>query len=486
MSTQDHVGGPPVWAPLEKLQALLERRAEEHPDIMSLEEPGRSLEGRPVYAVRLTDPNADDEDKEHVLMTTLHSGGERSATSMVFYMIEWFLSNDPAAREILKRQVVVCMPVSNPDAYVAGTHGGTYSEWDLNGPSNPDKMPEAVAVQKMMDELQPEVHADVHGLSMDFERYIMLENSASSYSNLSLRCFHREIIRQMDDAALAEGYPSDRQESDAERIFWGPEMEALPHKLWVGRPQVYAATYCYNLYHSLMSASEVSWERSGFLRHRRLLEIGNERWPGEYYPGYPVRVVATNNYHQVTPYGLTAAARRRSRVELWNRVGQITVGMADPMMEGKIVYVVATSDEASKRWLSEKSLNGFADNLSECPETDDEAIRSFVAGWPGGQNAPQAVLALAGGGEIEDAGPLENGLSIRLRIPYSKCLVSDLRLNGYPLPPSESDGFVEWVARGYKYVQINVPPEKAKAQDLFVVTCEYDPQEKRERWQGWK
>ncbi len=118
------------------------------------------------------------------------------------------------------------------------------------------------------------------------------------------------------------------------------------------------------------------------------------------------------------------------------------------------------------------------------------AVLDAVLSADPGQSVERGVVveevALAGGGEIEDAGPLENGLSIRLRIPYSKCLVSDLRLNGYPLPPSESDGFVEWVARGYKYVQINVPPEKAKAQDLFVVTCEYDPQEKRERWQGWK
>ena len=61
----------------------------------------------------------------------------------------------------------------------------------------------------------------------------------------------------------------------------------MQSKLWLGRPNVYAAIYCYHHYHTLVSASEVGWERSGLLRHRRLLEIGNETWPGEYYRGYP-------------------------------------------------------------------------------------------------------------------------------------------------------------------------------------------------------
>lgn len=30
----------------------------------------------------------------------------------------------------------------------------------------------------------------------------------------------------MDEAALAEGYPSDFQESDAERLFWGLDLDA--------------------------------------------------------------------------------------------------------------------------------------------------------------------------------------------------------------------------------------------------------------------
>ena len=478
--------GPPIWPPFERLEAVLERWAREYPEVMAVEVVGRSVQGRALYVVQLTDPDADDEGKEHVLITALHAGVERNATTTIFYMMEWFLSGDPVAREILRRQVIVCMPVPNPDAYVEGVHGNVYGGWTLEGPVNPDGKPEAVAVKQVMDRYQPEVHADIHGLSMEFERYIMLENSASSYSNLAARSYHREIVRMMDEAALAEGYPSDLQESDAERIFWGPELEEMGGKLWPGRPRIYGAIYCYNLYHTLLSTSEVCWERSGLLRHRRLFQVGNEVWPSEYYPGYPCRVIMSNYYHMITAYGQTAAARRRSRVELWNRQGQMTHGMTDPFVEGKTLYLCATSSKAARTWLGDRTVKGFVARLREHPDVDLEPVERFVAGWPAGQNHPEAFLSLQGGGaEVEPAARIEHGLSLRLRIFYSKAQITDLRVNGHPIPPSETDGYLTWVVRGYTYVQINIPPEKLGTDDLFVVTCAYDPGEKRTHWRGW-
>jgi len=475
--------GEPIWPPLEDLEALLKRWQAERPDAVTLETAGESVEGRPVYAIHLTDPDSDANAKEHVLITALHSGVERSGTTTVFAIMEWLLSDDPLARETLRRQVVVCMPVPNPDGYVKGQAGGVYNAWTLDGPKDPDAVPEAVAVQRAMDALQPDVHADIHGLSMDFARYIMLENSGSSYSNLALRSYHGEIGRMMDDAALAEGYPSDWQESDAERIFWGPELEAMSHKLWVGRPQIYAATYCYNRYHTLLSATEVCWARSGLLRHQRLLQIGNETWPGEPCPGYPTRVIASNNYHMIAAYGQDAAARRRSRVELWSKLKQISFGQSDPPVEGKILYLCCTSPSAKRKWLGNTVMTDLVDSLSKHPEVDIEPIRRFTAGWPNGQNRPEAYVHLSSGeAKEEDAAPIEHGLSIRLRIPYGKATLTDLRLNGRTIEPSETDGHSTWVARGYTYVQVNIPPCRSRTHDLFLITCAYDPGETREHW----
>lgn len=40
-----------------------------------------------------------------------------------------------------------------------------------------------------------------------------------------------------------------------------------------------------------------------------------------------------------------------------------------------------------------------------------------------------------------------------------------------------------WQANGFTQVQINVPPDKAAKQDLYLVTCEYQPEV--ERRTGW-
>lgn len=480
--------GPPVYPSLEAIARLLETWQVEHPDVMQLEVCGRSREARPIYAIRLTDPGEPDENKEHVFVTCLHSGVERSATTSSLCLLEWLLSGDGSAREILRRQVLVFMPVPNPDCYLRGEHGSVYHGWTLSGPNDPENNPEGLAVKQIMDELQPELHADLHGLSLDFERYTMLENSGASYSNLGLRCHKREIAPLMDAAALAEGYSSDHGESDSERLFWGPELDGMKDKLWSGRPRVYAALYCHNRYHTLLTASEVYWERSGLLRHRRLFEIGNEVWPGEHYAGYPTRVVCANHYHMVTAYGRTAAARRRSRVELWSKLPQLAQGMVDPMVSGKLVYVCSATAAAAGRWLAPGPLADWADKLSDHGNIDAEPIRRFVAGWPQGQNHPEAFLHIwrsSGDGQTAST-PIQHGLCLRLRIFWPNAEVTDLRLNGYPVVLSETDGYTLWRDRGITFVQVNIPPERSRVEDLYIVTCTYDPGEEREHWQGWR
>jgi hypothetical protein len=85
-----------------------------------------------------------------------------------------------------------------------------------------------------------------------------------------------------------------------------------------------------------------------------------------------------------------------------------------------------------------------------------------------------------------DSSPIENGLCVRLRLPYSQARIVDLRVNGYPVPASATDGFVEWSARGCRLIQINFPPARLRTDDLFLVTCRYDPCEKREHWDTWR
>ena len=78
-----------------------------------------------------------------------------------------------------------------------------------------------------------------------------------------------------------------------------------------------------NRYHPLLSTSEIAWTHSGFLRHRRLLQIGNERWDGEEHPGYPCRICAGVKYNFVAvcltrlSEPLSCSSDRIVRTGLW-------------------------------------------------------------------------------------------------------------------------------------------------------------------------
>jgi hypothetical protein len=57
-------------------------------------------------------------------------------------------------------------------------------------------------------------------------------------------------------------------------------------------------------------------------------------------------------------------------------------------------------------------------------------------------------------------------------------------VNGHALSVSATDGYEAWYAEGYTQVQVNVPPEKTRVMDLYVVTCAYNGNEPRTY--GWK
>jgi hypothetical protein len=73
---------------------------------------------------------------------------------------------------------------------------------------------------------------------------------------------------------------------------------------------------------------------------------------------------------------------------------------------------------------------------------------------------------------------------LRLRLPYRKPNVVDLRLNGRLLHESATDGYQRWFGDGFTQLQVTVPPGKANAAGLLVVTCAYMPDVLRKN--GWE
>jgi murein tripeptide amidase MpaA len=161
------------WPSYAEIEAQLQQWQRQHPARLTLRDLGRTAAGRTLWGALVSDEDADPEQQEHVLLTANHSGArERTATTGVLYVLRWLLSDDPLAAAVRRRQLVACMPVGVPDSY-EGDLGATNAaglspcnDWTLDGPCDPQRSPEGVAVQQLMDRLQNEVHSDFHGLDL--------------------------------------------------------------------------------------------------------------------------------------------------------------------------------------------------------------------------------------------------------------------------------------------------------------------------------
>ncbi len=484
----------------EEIENFLQDLSRKEPERVTLDVEGRSPQNRSVYSVTLTNPGAAEE-KQNVVLSCVHST-ERSAVAVLFAVMDWLLSSDPLACEVMRRQQIVCMPIVNPDGYVESNldpdqrsrNAILYSGWDMTGVLHPDCAPEATALQRIIDRYQPDLYADVHGVSLDFESQLMLESSASSPTRTTNRPYHQQIARLMDQAALKEGFPSDFQEDDREVLCWDPSVDPLKAKLWTGRGCWSPGLYAYSRYHTLHVLMEITWQRSGLLRFQRLLRIGNEQWEGEPCRGYPNHVVAafgpSGMYQMIAAYGQDGARQRESRVEMWRKHHQFASAIVDPQMTGKTAAVFTLSADARREWLEAKdTLADFAANLKRHPAVNAEYIQDFLSGWPCGQNRPEAALSVWHGGQGgecpgEDE-PIRHGAALRVRVPYPKASIRDIRLNGHPLAESSEDGYSIWKARGFTFIQANVPPAKSQVETLWILTCKYDPGEHRPHWEFW-
>jgi hypothetical protein len=486
---------------LKEYETTLKFWQQQHPMILDVERAGLSLEGLGLYLLKITDPEIPIEAKQVCLITSLHGGPERSGTTTILHLIEWLLGDSDEAKETRRKQIVLIMPINHPLAFFETDRflnaskidpytGGDSQNWDLENLEYKaaDKAPEVKVVLDIVDRWQPEVHVDVHGTGLqeypddrlgDRTRYqgqIMFEVTGSAYSNYALRPWDWRVTEAIIQAGVDAGYPSDRFEADGQRSFHGPVMNPIADRTWRGQPNFYTAQYGYAKYHTMVMAFEVGWEQSGVARLKGLLRIGNNRWQQEPNEGYPVDRVKPFIGHFVTSWGRNAAERRRSRVELWQKQGRFTQAVLYPQTDGRDTYFIATSERAVAA-LS-KNTDEFLAAIAEQEGIDSAAVASFV------RSGPEVMLAVdAGRSKGDSAEPIQNGIGFRLRLPYQKPAITAVRLNGTLLDESTTDGYQAWQANGFTQVQIHVSPEKAAKQDLFLVTCEYQPE--MERRIGW-
>jgi len=195
---------------LEEYSATLEYWAKQYPNWVAVEKAGQSVKGLPIHLMTITDKETPIEDKQIALFVSLHGGPERSGTTSLMHLAEWLLSDDPQARETRRNQLVLLMPIINPEAFFqtdrfGNAHGidpytGRGGTWNLDTLTfQPlEKAPELAAFLNIVDQYRPEIIVDMYGIGLqEFpddklgdrtmrKGQTMFEIVGSAYSNYAL------------------------------------------------------------------------------------------------------------------------------------------------------------------------------------------------------------------------------------------------------------------------------------------------------------
>ncbi|MGC8828080.1 MAG: M14 family metallopeptidase, partial [Anaerolineae bacterium] len=123
-------------------EAELQAVAAQHPDIARLEVIGRSVEGRPIYALKISDHAQEEEWSEPaVLIFALTHAREHLSTEMALDIIHMLIEGYGQSGEItnlVHQREIWIIPDLNPDGDVYDVESGYYRFWRKNRRPNPD------------------------------------------------------------------------------------------------------------------------------------------------------------------------------------------------------------------------------------------------------------------------------------------------------------------------------------------------------------
>jgi|GEM_PF-1658285 len=303
--------GEPVSPTSAEVTAHIKHVAKTYPDLVKVRRAGASGEGRPIWAVTVSDTEVPDADKQHALFIAGRHGNEESGRMLALALLDWLVTT--AGRKTLKHQKIVIMPDCNPDAAARDTH------WTLAGvnvgtdmyDSNP--VGESRALRSVVDALQPELLCDLHSRGGCGCSYDMVLFCATKSWTEDDGLFH-EIARDMARAAEKAGIPNRVHPLS----WWTDPAEGVWDQIYRKYKTIGMLTETSE--HNEMAYPAKDRVRSGLAKLKALLAWGNRRHPQLYYPGYPVNPVGGMFTAGLVALGKTAARRRKSRVALWRYI----------------------------------------------------------------------------------------------------------------------------------------------------------------------
>ncbi|MCA8969008.1 MAG: zinc carboxypeptidase [Planctomycetes bacterium] len=106
---------------LAQIEAHLDKFAKDHPTLCTAKVSlGKSVEGRDIWMVKISDNVQVDENEPEVLYDAVHHAREPLSVTTTLVYMDWLLSNyatDPTAKRIVDTRELFFVPVVNPDGY---------------------------------------------------------------------------------------------------------------------------------------------------------------------------------------------------------------------------------------------------------------------------------------------------------------------------------------------------------------------------------
>ena len=233
-----------------EMQKGLQGWARVHPDIMDVEVRGKSVLGKPVLLVKITDEKTSDENKSIVLFTSTHCGGEEIGATSLLHLTKWLLGEGAGVKRIRERIIVLIMPCVNPDGWDArrrsgrpyhSVRGKTNTAWNVYGiniydtgfwfgAAAAEENPEGLAIMGVAEEYHPDASMDIHATQRGGT---MPDSTGFSWGDFNAHSFQPLIVEEMNRAMEKAGCLAERPAMDAGRIkigsrIPGPGAQLLP------------------------------------------------------------------------------------------------------------------------------------------------------------------------------------------------------------------------------------------------------------------
>lgn len=476
---------------------------ERYPQYFKMSLQAKTAIDLPLYSLEITDSSVSNKNKSIFLITTLHAGAERNGAHAVIAYMQWLLSDDKDAVKIRKHNIVVFIPIGNPDGFFpnetfhnagkvdiySGSRGKIYEPDSLELKEKYKKItPEVDFFRAVCDKYKPDMQIDIHGLAMHYFGQLQPAMCGSAGSNYALRPWSEKINNLMVKAGNRAGIGYSQTESMSQRLFWGETMGKENELLcWYGRPYFYTAMYTSLKYHTMVSTMECSWNDS-VIEPLKAVMLHVAAANAE---DLPVNRIKSNAAMSIDAYGKTRKERRASRCDLWKNVKQFAVGSSYNYTPNWRVFVVAYAKDGLNALTGQRKDSGrwgqivwddFFKNIAKVKYIDVPEIKKFFNGAP-----PTRKLMYEKGDKKNPKGiapKLKSGFAITLWISQPDVELIELRLNGKGL---DKNNLRQWTEEGFTFVEIGIPSLQATQENLWVVTCAWKGRfdAKRANDYGW-